>query len=110
VALRAIVQSLREGDARLTDLLALNVSDLDHASREANLTDQAKEPHRALPFSQEATALLREASDGHAGGPLFHAPTGQRHGRETVTHQMQATTGFTPHEIRAAGRKQRHPA
>lgn len=97
---RALWALLRDGHARVGDVLALRVSDVDLDERTARIEAPKREADpRAVPISERTVSLLHEVMVDRESGPLITGTHGRALGRESAA-RFARLAGASIHAFR----------
>lgn len=98
---RALWSLLRDGDARITEALVLNVPDvnLDQHTAHLDYRKRRSDP-RTIPISERTADLLRQAKGDRDAGPLFTGTRGRPLGRETAARVARHAGAGSIHAFR----------
>jgi integrase len=108
VADRTLWALLWEGNLRLSDVLSLDVCDIDLAERTAQVDYPKRDTDpQNVPFSPSAAALLREAIGERTEGPLLLNENGRPLSRERVIRSARKAGVPSIHAFRHGGYKRR---
>ncbi|MFD3740444.1 tyrosine-type recombinase/integrase [Streptomyces sp. NPDC058629] len=101
VAHRALWSLLRDGHARIGDVLSMDVRDVDAARSVAHLSHPKLDTDpRQIPLSDRTAKLVREATAGRDAGPLIAGNHERPVTREAAARFARTAAGASVHSFR----------
>lgn len=102
LAHRALWTLLWEGEARLVELLSLDVRDVDLAAHAITLDYPKAGGPGVVPVTEATAGMLCDLIGTRDAGPLFTTDTGQPMSREAAAHRARQA-GVSIHGFRLGG-------